>query len=146
MPLTSAGEAKCLGSILTAENMTLKLYTACATTGGVPTAASIVGDFTEPTFTGYAGKTLSNALGATTWSTPAGTPSVSQYYASAPQSWTSTAGAAQTVLGAFYVGAVSGVFYHAEAFAAGQLYNATTSPTNTFVPKFTLGGSPAPTS
>ena len=146
MPLTTAGEAKALGSGLTAENFTLKLYTACATTGGVPTAASVVGDFTEPTFTGYAGKTLSGALSSTTWSTPTGLPAVSQYYASAPQSWTMTAGTSQTVLGAFYVGAVSGVFYHAEPFATGQLYNSTTSPTNTFVPKFTLGGSPNPTS
>ena len=146
MPLSAAGEAKCLNTILTFEPLLCKLYVACATAGGVPTVASVVGDYTEPVFTGYAAKTLTNTVGAGTWAAPAGTPAASQYNAASPQSWTSTAGAAQTVLGAFYVGATSGIYYHGEPFATGQVYNFTTSPTNTFIPRLVLGGTPAPTS
>ena len=146
MPLSAAGEAKALGIFLAFEPLLCKLYVSCATVGGVPTVATILGDLVEPAFTGYAAKTLANTLGAGTWAAPAGTPAASQYNAASPQSWTSTGGAAQTVLGAFYVGANSGVFYHAEAFAAAQVYNSTTSPTNTFTPRLVLGGNPNPTS
>ena len=146
MPLTTAGEAKCLTLILTNEPINIRLYTACATAGGVPTAASIVTDFTEATFPGYVAKSLTNTVAAGTWGTPAGTPTVSQYNATAPQSWTITSAGPQTALGVFYIGATSSTFYHAEPFATGAIYNVSTSPTNTFVPKFTLGGTPAPTS
>lgn len=146
--ISPAGEAKALSSIITTEALTLRLYTACATAGGLPSAASVVGDFTEATFTGYASKSLTGSLTGTTWSTPSGTPAQTQYNASSPQSWTATA-AYQTVLGYYYVGVTSATFYGAESFVAGggtSIVLSASQPTMTLIPTLKLGTAPPPTS
>ena len=146
--ISPAGEAKALGGIVTTEPITLKLYVSCSTAGGLPSSASVLADFTEATFTGYAARTLTNSLTGTTWSTPAGTPAQSQYNAAAPQSWTAT-GAYQTVLGHLYVGVTSGTFYGAESFVAGGGTSVVLSagqPTMTLIPTLKLGTNPSPTS
>jgi hypothetical protein len=146
--ISPAGEAKALGLIVASENFTLKLYTACATAGGLPSSASIVGDFTEATFTGYTAKTLTGSLTGTTWSTPSGTPAQTQYNASTPQSWTATGGY-QTILGYYYVGATSGTFWGAESYIASggtSVVMSASQPTTTLVPTLKLGTNPAPTS
>jgi hypothetical protein len=141
---SSAGEAKLLTAALTAENLLLHLYTACATAGGVPSASSIVTDFTEATFTGYASKTLTGSLTGTTWSTPTGSPSVSSYDAASPQSWTLTAGS-QEILGYYYVGASTGIYYGAQSFASGITLT-TGQATMTLIPSISQGTLPAATS
>lgn len=146
--ISPAGEAKALGGIVTAENLIAKLYTVCATSGGLPSAASIVSDFTEASFTGYSSKTLTGTLTGSTWSTPSGTPAQTQYNASAPQSWTAT-GSYQTILGYFYVGATSGIYYGAESWVAGggtSVALSSVQPTLTLIPTLKLGTTPAPTS
>jgi hypothetical protein len=139
-----AGEAKALASVVAAENLTLKLYSACATSGGVPSSASIVGDFTIATFTGYSDKTLTGTVSGTTWATPSGTPASSTYNSASPQTWTATGGY-QTILGYLYVGATSGTYYGAEAFASGIALSSG-QPGMTLVPTLKLGTSPVPTS
>jgi hypothetical protein len=141
---STAGEAKLLNGVVLTENLTLKLYTACATAGGVPLPSSVVGDFTEATFTGYSAKTLTGTQTGTTWSAASGTPAVTQYNAATPQSWTLTAGT-QTILGYFYVGVTSGTFYGAQSFAAAIALS-TGQPSFTLIPAITMGTVPAPTS
>lgn len=139
-----AGEAKALLGVVTAENITLKLYTACATSGGVPSSASVVGDFTEATFTSYSSKTLTGTQTGTTWSNPSGTPAQTQYNSGTPQSWTAT-GAYQTILGYYYIGATSATYYGAEAFASGIVLSSG-QPSMTLIPTIKQGTAPAPTS
>lgn len=146
--ISPAGEAKALGGIVTTEPILCKLYTVCATSGGLPSAASIVGDFTEASFTGYSAKTLTNTLTGTTWSTPSGTPAVTQYNSASPQSWTATGGY-QTILGYYYVGATSGIYYGAESWVAGggtSVVMSAIQPTVTLIPTLRLGTLPAATS
>jgi hypothetical protein len=141
---SAAGEIKALTEIVTGENIVCHLYTACATAGGQPLPASIVGDFTEATFTGYSSKTLTGTVSGTTWSTPTGTPATSQYNSASPQSWTAT-GSFQTILGYYYVGATSGTFYGAQSFASAVVQSSG-QPGMTLVPGLSQGTLPVATS
>jgi hypothetical protein len=137
------GEAKNLTAVLTSQNRTYKLFTACATVGGVPTPASVVGDFTEATFTGYAAKTVTGTISGSTWSAPTGTPALSQYNAAAPLSWTATGGY-QTILGYFVVLA-DGSYLGAETYQNPVILSSG-SPNCTLIPAELSGTSPTPTS
>lgn len=117
---------------------------ATATGGAVPSSNSVYGDFTIATFAGYADKTLTNTIGGTTWSTPAGTPASTQYNPGTPQTETLTSGTA-TVLGYLYKGVTSSTFYGAEAYAS-PVSLSVGQPSFTFVPKITQGTQPTPTS
>lgn len=139
-----AGEAKVLNGAVTAENLSLRLYTACATSGGVPTSATVVGDLTEATFTGYSAKALTGTQTGSTWSAASGTPAQTQYNASSPQSWTAT-GSYQTILGYYYVGVTSSTFYGAEAFASSIVLSSG-QPSMTLIPTLKMGTAPVPTS
>jgi hypothetical protein len=151
--LSPTGEAKFGASAIygtTPENLLLRLYTACSTTAaggfaaGTPSPTSVLGDFTEATFTGYSAKTLTATQTGTTWSAFTGTPATSQYNAATPQSWTNSGGSPQTILGYYYVGATSGSYYGGEAYATPQVINAS-GGVHTLPPKFQFGTSPAPT-
>lgn len=92
------------------ESYTLKLYSAISPALG---EASVAGDFTEATFTGYVAKTLTRA-GWAGASTAGGTTSTTY----AQQSWSPTS--AQTILGYYVIGATSAVLLWAEAYAASR--------------------------
>lgn len=117
---------------------------ATVTGGGIPSTASVVGDFTEATFTGYSAKTLTGTLTGTTWATPTGTPATSQYNSASPQSWTAT-GAYQTILGYYHVGATTGTFYGAQSFASSVVMSSG-QPSMTMVPSLSQGTLPVATS
>jgi hypothetical protein len=96
-------------------NWTLKLFSNQTT----PTNASVASNFTEVSFTGYSSKTLTHSISSTTWSTPTTvSPSVSQYNAATPQSWTNTSTSSSTLYGYFVVDAINGNLIYAEAFSA----------------------------
>jgi hypothetical protein len=109
------------------EDWSLGLFNASITPAEADTAATYSAH--ETAFTGYARKTLTRSVSASTWNTPvlqapSGSPAWSSrtqvghaQYGSAPQSWTCT-GAGDTVYGYFIVGATSGKLICAELFAA----------------------------
>lgn len=96
------------------ENLVLKLFSNDYT----PVEGSVVGDFTEATFTGYSAKTLAGA----SWTVVEGAPSEASY---AEQSFTSSAGSQnQNIYGYYLVRATSGRIAYAERFTgAGVPYN-----------------------
>ena len=108
------------------EDYTLKLYTNNET----PTQASVAGDFTEATFTGYAAKTLTRAgwNAATTISNKA-----SATYGT-DQTW--TAGSSQTIYGAYVIGTTSTTLLWAELFASSV--SLVDTDTLTYTPVVTL--------
>lgn len=108
-----AGEVSLLDMMLSdasPNSQTLKLHTAVA--GGI-VEGTVVGDFTEATFTGYVAKTLARA----TWngaSTSAGT--TSKTYPQ--QSW--SPGSSQTILGYYVIETTAAGILWAETFAASR--------------------------
>jgi len=126
------GETQLLTDLLSSgENWTLKLFQNNYT----PTSADTPASYTEATFTGYSSKTLTRTVTGSTWSTPtAASPSVSQYNAGTPQSWSATS--AQAIYGYYLVGATSGKLIWAEKFASPiSLVNPSTL---TLVPQVSL--------
>lgn len=95
-----------------ANNLTLKLYTAVA--GGL-VEGTVLANFTEASFPGYAAKTLTNS----TWGNAVISTVTSSTYAT--QTWTCTGGGAnQGCLGYYVVDLVAGVVVWAEPFAATE--------------------------
>ena len=85
----------------------------------------------EASFSGYARKTLTRAVGPGNWGTPtSGAPvgswssesnvASSLYNVGTPQTWTAGTGASATVYGYFYLGATSGKLAFAEKLAVAQ--------------------------
>lgn len=99
-------------ALLTDEGYTLRLYTAVA--GGL-TDATVAGDFTEATFSGYAARALTRAG----WNAPVTSTGITSITYATPQDF--GAGSPQTVLGYYVVGAVSGVLLWAEAFPTAKV-------------------------
>jgi hypothetical protein len=108
------------------ENWSLGLFHTNITPAETDTAATYTA--AEATFTGYARKTLTRSVGASTWNAPvsqapSGSPAWSNrtqvgrsQYGAAPQSWTcGTTG--DTIYGYFIVGATSGKLICTEAFS-----------------------------
>lgn len=133
MPLVvpNAGEVELLDKLLkdaltVDENYTLKLYNNNVT----PDQTSVVGTFTEATFTGYSAKTLTR----TGW-TASSTVSNKAQSSYAQQSWTCGA-TGETVYGYYVLGATSGVCLWAEKFASPRIL-ANTDVLN-LTPVFTL--------
>jgi hypothetical protein len=89
------------------ESYTLKLYSAVAP---AISEATVAGDFTECTFTGYVAKTLTRAGWA---AATIGDPTYTTY---AQQSWSPTT--SQTVIGYWVIGVTSTTLLWCEAFAA----------------------------
>ena len=80
-----------------------------------PTNASVLSDFTEADFTGYAAITLTGG----SWTTTPGAPSIATYVA---QTFTcSAAGAAQTIYGYYITRTSSGRVWVAERFPAADI-------------------------
>jgi hypothetical protein len=110
----------------TLENWQLGLFNSAITPAETDTAAAYTAH--ETAFAGYARKTLTRSISASTWNTPvsqapSGSPAWSSrsqvghsQYGSAPQSWTCT-GSGDTIYGYFILGATSGKLICAEAFA-----------------------------
>jgi hypothetical protein len=142
------GETRLLTEILDGatvrENWTLKLYQNNYT----PVASSSAANFTEATFTGYAAKTLTRTITASTWQAVAeGAPSGAwnpqanvgkSTYGSSAQVFSITGGTAQTIYGYFVVGATSGKVLFAEIFAAPRTLNPPLD-TLSFTPAFEFG-------
>lgn len=93
----------------TGENLLLKLFKNDVTPG----ESTVVGDFTEADFSGYAAKTLTNSSWAAA-TTDGGGSSSSSY---AEQTFTPTADPAQDIYGYYIVGATSGKLMWAERFS-----------------------------
>lgn len=115
----NVGEVVLLTNLLAGgslENWTLKLYKTDVT----PAEEDVAGDYTEADFTDYTSKTLTRAVGAGNWGTPAtsGGTTSSTYNSGTPQTW--TAGSSQTIYGYFIVGATSGTLIYAEKFASAR--------------------------
>lgn len=115
MPLLApdAGEVELLDKMLkdalsVNEDYSLRLFTNNYT----PVESSVLGDFTEPTFVGYAPVTLTRASWAGA-STSMGVTST-QY---ATQSWTKGDAGSVDIYGYFVIGATSNVVLWAERFA-----------------------------
>ncbi len=110
----------------TLENWLLGLFHSNITPAETDTATTYTAQ--EATFTGYARKTLTRSVGASTWNTPvaqapSGSPAWSSrtqvghsQYGSTPQTWTCGA-TGDTVYGYFILGATSGKLICAEAFS-----------------------------
>lgn len=119
------GEVKLLNDLLaggTLENWTLKLFKNDLT----PTDDTVIGDFTEADFTNYATKTLTRAVGAGNWGTPAtaGGTTSSTYNSGTPLSWTCGA-SGNTIYGYYVVGATSGTLLFCERFATARVLAST---------------------
>lgn len=124
------GEIQLLKDLLgggTLENWTLRLFNSNITPAESDAAATYTAH--ETSFAGYAAKTLTRSLSASTWNTPvsqspSGSPAWSSrtqvghsQYGSSPQVFTCS-GTGDTIYGYFITGATSGKLICAEAFAA----------------------------
>ncbi|MDG3005505.1 hypothetical protein [Paludisphaera mucosa] len=122
------GDVRLLTELLSggaSEDWQLGLYNAAIVPAETDTAATYTAH--EATFGGYARKTLTRSVSATTWNTPvlqapSGAPAWSPRgqvahakYGAAPLSW-SVGPAGDTVYGYFIVGATSGALILAEQF------------------------------
>jgi hypothetical protein len=126
------------------ENWTLKLYQNNYT----PVPGSTAASFTEANFTGYASKTLTRTVSASTWQTVAeGAPTgawngqanvAKSTYGTSAQVFSITGGASQTVYGYYVVGATSGKVIMAEQFASSRTLNPPLD-TLSFTPAFEFG-------
>lgn len=121
-------------------NVTLSVVSTAGTSAGLNSITVSSGSITGGTVVGgsgyyVGGKVLTRSLSGTTWSTPTlATPSVSQYNASTPQSWSSTS--AQTIQGYYIVDVVTGKVVWAEQFTSAiSLVNPSTF---TLIPQITL--------
>ena len=114
--IPNVAEALAIGRLVNKtaqENLTLKLFKTNVTPGD----ASVAGDFTESTFTGYAAITLIGANWVITTNSGS-TPSQAAY---AEQTFTSSAAqTAELCYGYYIVGATSGTLHAAEKFATAQ--------------------------
>ena len=113
MPIvvSDAGEIRLLEMMFrtaSPPNFSLRLYTNAHT----PTATSVIGSFTEATFTGYTARTLTRGT-FTVAVTVAGKGEISY----PDQTWTATS--AQTVTG-YYVLDASGNYLYADLFPASR--------------------------
>ncbi len=129
MPLvvTNAGENRLLDWVFrtSGTNLSLRLYTNAYT----PVATSVIGDFTEATFAGYAARTLTRASFNAATTNAAGKAEITY----ADQTWSATSN--QTVHG-YFVTDSSGNLLFAERFATSK---ALVSGDSLIVsPKFTL--------
>jgi hypothetical protein len=123
------GDVQLLTDLLsggTLETWSLRLFNSNITPSETDTASTYTAH--EATFSGYAAKTLTRSIGASTWNTPvsqapSGSPPWSSrtqvghsQYGSSPQTWTCGA-TGDTIYGYFITGATSGKLICAEAFA-----------------------------
>jgi hypothetical protein len=123
------GDVQLLTDLLgggTLENWSLRLFNSNITPAETDSASTYTAH--ETAFSGYAAKTLTRSVSASTWNTPvsqapSGTPAWSSraqvghsQYGASPQSWTCGA-TGDTIYGYFITGASSGKLICAEAFA-----------------------------
>lgn len=114
-----AGERKLLADLLgTGNNWTLELYKADVT----PAESDTLATYTVCDFTGYAAKTLTRAVAAGNWGTPATNTGVtsSQYNSGTPQTFTCTGATGNTAYGYLVKDGVAGVLLWAEKFATAR--------------------------
>lgn len=129
------GERQLLGDLLGAgNNWTLGLYKADVT----PAESDTLATYTQCDFTGYAAKTLTRAVGAGNWGTPATTDGVtsSQYNAGTPQTFQCSGATGNTVYGYFIEDATTNVLVIAEKF--GTARNMAENDTLSMTPKLQL--------
>ncbi len=114
-----------------ANNLTLRLYTAIS---GTPGEATVLADFTEATFAGYTAKTLTNS----SWGDAAtSTGTSSSTYGSSQTFTRSSTGTNEAVLGYYVLDATATVLLWYEAFAA-TANMANNGDSITFTPKIEL--------
>lgn len=96
--------------VLLAGNLVLRLFKNNFT----PSDSSVLADFTEADFPGYAAITLTGG----SWTTTPGAPSIATY---AAQTFTATASGSQTIYGYYITRTATGRVWMAERFPAAQI-------------------------
>lgn len=115
-----------------AENLSLRLFSNNYT----PVVGSVLANFTEATFTGYAAITLTSSQSGGTWAVPTNSSSLSQSTYGTTATWTATTD--QTIYGWYLVGVSSNKVYAAQAFGAGKPLVGASSDQLSIIPKLQL--------
>lgn len=126
------GEVELLKRLLYAnsgsENGSLRLFKNNVTPAESDTAST----FTVADFTGYSNLTLTSSQSGSTWAVPTtSSGTTSSTYGTNMGPLTNSGGSAQTVYGAYCVGATSGTLWFSDLFSAARTLNPSDSITYT---------------